>query len=43
MGDFRLRVLKALEPDPLYTRVKESDNKLHYSINSGSLMAQNTN
>ena len=41
--DCRCRVLKALELDPLYARVKQTDNKLHYSIDSGLLMAQNTN
>ena len=43
MGDFRPRVLKALELDPLYARVKQTGNKLHYSINGGLVMAQNTN
>ena len=43
MGDFRSRVLKALELDPLYARVKQTGNKLHYSIDGGLLMAQNTN
>ena len=43
MGDFRPRVLKALELDPLYARVKQTGNKLHYSIDGGLLMAQNTN
>ena len=35
MGDFRPGVLKALELDPLYTRVKQTGSKLHYSMNSG--------
>ena len=43
MVDFRPRVLKALELDPLYARVKQTGNKLHYSIDGGFLMAQNTN
>ena len=43
MGDFRPRVLKALELDPLYARVKQTGNKLHYSIEVGLMMAQNTN
>ena len=43
MGDFRPRVLKALELDPLYATVKQTGNKLHYSIDGSLLMAQNTN
>ena len=43
MGDFCSRVLKVLELDPLYARVKQTGNELHYSINGGLLMAQNTN
>ena len=43
MGDLRPRVRKALELDPLYARVKQTGNKLHYSIDGGLLMAQNTN
>ena len=43
MGDLRPRVLKALELDPLYARVKQTGNKLHYSIDGGLFMAQNTN
>ena len=42
MGDFSPRVLKALELNLLYTRVKQTGNKLHYSIDRGLLMAQNT-
>ena len=42
MGDIRPKVLKALELDPLYARVKQTCNKLHYSIDGGLLMAQNT-
>jgi len=29
--------------DALYTRVEGTDNKLHYSIRNGHLLAQNTN
>ena len=29
--------------DPLYARVKQTGHKIHYSINSGLLIAQNTN
>ena len=43
MGDLRPRVLKALELDPLYARVKQTGNKLHFSIHGGLLMAPNTN
>ena len=43
IGDFRPRVLKVLELDPLYARVKHPGNKLHYSIDGGLLMARNTN
>ena len=43
MGDFRPRVLKALELDSLYARVKQTGNKLHYSIDVGLLKAQNSN
>ena len=43
MGDFCPRVLRALEIDPLYAKVKQTGNKLHYSIDGGLLMAQNTN
>ena len=32
-----------LETDALYPRVKQTDNKLHYSICDGLLLAQNTN
>jgi len=42
-GDFQPRVLKALELDPLYARVKETGDKLYYSIVDGLLMAQNIN
>jgi len=37
------RVREALKADALYTRVQETDNKLHYSIRDGLLLAQNTN
>ena len=43
MGDFRPRVHKALELDPLYARVKQTGNKLHYSIDGGLWIPQNTN
>ena len=43
MGDFRPRVLKALELDLLYARVMQTGNKLHYSIDGGLLMAQKNN
>ena len=43
MGDFRPRVLKALELDPLYAIVKHTGHKLHYSIDGDLLMTQNTN
>ena len=43
MGDFRPRVLKALELDPFYASVKQTGNKLHYSIDGGLLMTQKTN
>jgi len=43
MGILAQRVREALKTDPLYTMVKETDNKLHYSIRDGLLLAQNTN
>ena len=43
MGDFHPRVHKALELNPLYGRVKKAGYKLHYSIDGGLLMTQNTN
>jgi len=43
MGILAQRVREALETDALYTRVKQTDNKLHYSIRDGLLLAQNTN
>jgi hypothetical protein len=43
MGILAQRIREALKSDALYTRVKETDNKLHYSIHDGLLLAQNTN
>jgi len=43
IGILAQRVREALKTDALYTRVKETDNKLHYSIRDGLLLAQNTN
>jgi len=43
LGILAQRVREALKTDALYTRVKETDNKLHYSISDGLLLAQNTN
>ena len=43
IGDFRPRVLKVLDLDPHYTRIKQTNNKLHYSIDGGLMMAQNIN
>jgi len=43
MGILAQQVREALKTKPLYTRVKETDNKLHYSIRDGLLLAQNTN
>ena len=43
MGILAQRVREALKTDALYTRVKETDNKLHYSIRNGLLLGQNTN
>jgi len=42
-GIFRDQIRQALELDPLNAKVKETGNKLHYSISDGLLMAQNTN
>jgi len=42
MGILAQPVREALKTDALYTRVKETDNKLHYSIRDGLLFAQNT-
>jgi len=43
MGILAQRVREALKTDALYPRVKETNNKLHYSIRDGLLLAQNTN
>jgi len=43
MGILARRVREALKTDTLYTRVKETDNILHYSVRDGLLLAQNTN
>jgi len=43
MGILAQRVSKVLKTDALYTRVKETDSKVHYSIRNGLLLAQNTN
>jgi len=43
MGILAQRVREALKTDTLYTRVKVTNNKLHYSIRDGLLLAQNTN
>jgi len=43
MGILTQRVRGALKTDPLYPRVKETNNTLHYSIRDGLLLAQNTN
>jgi len=43
MGILAHRVTEALKTEALYTRVKATDNKLHYSICNGLLLAQNTN
>jgi len=43
MGILAQRVREALEKDALYTKVKQTDNKLNYSIRNGLLLAQNTN
>jgi len=42
-GILAQRAREALKTDTLYTRVKETNNKLHYSILDGLLLAQNTN
>ena len=43
MGILAQRVRQALKTDALYTRVKEIDNKLQYSIRDGLRLPQNTN
>jgi len=43
MGILARRVREALEKEALYTRVKQTDNKLHNYIHDGLQLAQNTN
>ena len=43
MGILAQRVREAIKTDALDTRVKETDNKLHYYIHDSLLLAQNTN
>jgi len=43
MGILAQLVREAIETDTLYTRAKETDNRLHYSIRDGLLLALNTN
>jgi len=43
MGILAQRVGEALKTHALYTMVKETDNKLNYSIRDGLLLAQNSN
>jgi len=43
MGILAHRVREAFKTDALYTRVKQTDLKLHYSIRDGLRLAQNTN
>ena len=43
MGILAQRVREAVQTDALSTRVKQTDNKLHYSIRDGLLLAQTTN
>jgi len=43
MGILAQQVREPLKSDTLYTRVRETDNKLHYSIRDGLLLALNTN
>jgi len=43
MGILTQRVIEALKTHALYTMVKETDNKLHYYICDGPLVAENTN
>jgi len=43
MGILAQRVREALKTDALYTRVKETNNKLRYSIRHGLLLAQHPN
>ena len=43
IGILAQQVREAFKTDALYTRVKQTDNKLHYSIHDGLLHAPNTN
>jgi len=43
MGILAERARECLETDALYTRVKETENKLPYSIRDGLQLCQNTN
>ena len=43
VGILAQRVREGLKTNALYTRVKETDNKLHYSIHDALLHAPNTN
>ena len=43
MGIFAQRIKEALKTNALFTGVKDSPNKLHYSVLDGLLLAQNTN
>jgi len=43
MGILAQQVRESLKTDALYTRVKVTDNKLHYFIRDGLVLAQNTN
>jgi len=43
MGILGQRVREALKTYALYTRIKETDNKLHYAIHDGLLHAQKAN
>jgi len=43
IGILAHRVREALKTDAVYTWVKETNNKLHYSIRDGLLLGQNTN
>jgi len=43
MGILTERVGEAFKSNALYTRVEETDNKLHYSIRDDLLLAKNTN
>ena len=43
MGIFAQRIREALKSNALFTRVKDSPNKLHYYVFDSLLLAQNTN